>query len=208
MPIESTSSEFNPILEVVLSKGVLQLCSRSAIYSYGSKYDNFFDSFKNIESELPDFEEVLVLGGGLCSIPQMLEENFKISPYFTVVEIDEEVNRLADEYIVQYLQSPIQFIQTDAYHFMMVSAQKFDLICIDIFEDDKIPEPVKEIDFLKQLKKALNKNGRVLYNCLNLKEEDKIEAEKILEHFKKVFPNADFMDTSSNKIISNKPFYK
>ncbi len=206
MVLESTSSEYNPILEVILTKGVLQLCSTNAIYSYGKKYDNFFDSFQKIKAELPLFQEVLVLGGGLCSIPQMLEENFKVNPYFTVIEIDEEVNRLAHQYVTQFLKSSIQVIEADAYFFMMINSEKYDLICVDIFEDDKIPDAFMEKEFLSKLKKSLTKDGRVLYNCLNLKEEDKKEANEMFLTFQKVFPNAGYLDTSSNKILSNKPF--
>lgn len=48
--IESTSSPWNPLLQVCLSRGRYQLCTSGAIYSYEDLYSNFFMTFAVLHS--------------------------------------------------------------------------------------------------------------------------------------------------------------
>jgi hypothetical protein len=61
--LESTSSVFNDELDVLLVKGEYQLVTPEAIYSYGNRYDNFFDAFKKIGIEKYDIDSVFLYSG-------------------------------------------------------------------------------------------------------------------------------------------------
>ena len=204
VPLETSSSDYNELLQVSLLSNTLQLCSKNAIYSFGEKYDNFYKAFQKIPDLLDEVETVLVLGLGLGSIPYMLEQKFKYDFDYTFVEIDEEVVRLANEYTLQYLESSQQTYSTDAYVFLLQMPQKFDMICMDIFLDDVIPSDFESTDFLKLLKKRLNKGGFVLYNRLTVSAKDLKNTELFFKSFQQVFPDASYLDVGGNWLLCSR----
>ncbi len=204
--IESAPSDLNPHLYVSLKKGRYQLCTANAIYSYGDLYDNFFKAFQHLDFEQQSIKQVLILGFGLGSIPWMLEKNFKKQFEYTAIEADEAVVYLANKYVLDEIESPIQLICTDAEAYIDQSQTQFDLICMDIFLDDITPERFKSQDFLKALEARLSPNGILFYNCLSANKKDRIQTESFYrENFQKVFPEAIFLDVNSNWIIINRP---
>lgn len=205
VPIESTSSPFNAKLDVLLCKGRFQLVTNNAIYSYGDLYTNYKRAFDKINLSNFDIKNVLVLGWGLGSIPFMLEEKFKKIYHYTAVEIDEEVLLLAHKYVTQYLKSPIESICSDAYAFVMQSDATYDMICMDVFVDDEVPEQFQHQAYLEQLKKMLGDNGILLFNRLYLTKKDKRSTRAFFENtFLSVFPDGDYLDVGGNWIITNR----
>ncbi len=198
--LESTSSKHNPVLVVSLDRGSVKLSTDTAIYSYGEKYDNFGDLFKAMD--LGSVKDVLVLGLGLGSIPVLLE-NCSFNDFsFTCVEIDEEVIYLASKYTIGSLRSPCQIIHADVAHFIEVESRKFDLITVDIFDSDIIPDVFQTVDFLERLKLLLKKRGVVLYNRLAFTEEDTIQSQKYFDEiFIKSFPMAKYYLIKGNFML-------
>jgi len=203
--IESASSSFNEKLTVLLCKGRYQLVTNNAIYSYGDLYTNYRRAFDKINITQFDIQNVLVLGWGLGSIPYMLEEKYEQNYHYTAVEIDEKVLYLANKYVTQYLKSPIESICSDAYPFVMESQAKFDMICMDVFVDDEVPEQFQHVGFLENLKQMLGENGILLFNRLYLTKKDKRLTRAFYENaFLKVFPDGDYIDVGGNWIITNR----
>ncbi len=204
LTLETSQSDYNPLLRVALKRGQYQLLSANAIYSYGAMYDNFVKAFQRIDIKNRTVEDVLILGFGLGSIPYMLEKVFDRKYYYTAVEIDAEVLHLANKYVVPDLDSSINFIVSDAQSFVAVCEEQFQLICMDVFLDDKVPEELQEEDFLEDVKRLLAPGGILLYNKLAYREPDKKEALHFLEtRFSTVFPKAGFMDVDGNFILVN-----
>ncbi len=203
--IESAPSEINPHLYVSLSRGRYQLSTANAIYSFEDLYDNFFDAFKEVNLDQYPIEDVLILGLGLGSIPLMLEKNFEKKYNYTAVEIDESVIYLASKYALPQLESNIQMICADAFAFVMQTEQKFDLICMDVFLDDVVPEEFEENDFLKKLKTLVNDDGILLFNRLASHPKD-VERTKVFYHknFKAVFPEGSYLEVKGNWMLLNK----
>ncbi|MEZ4907743.1 MAG: hypothetical protein R2771_08945 [Saprospiraceae bacterium] len=111
----------------------------SAVYSYEDKYINFYNTFSKIDWDKLHIEKVLILGLGLASIPQMLEKNFKKQFEYHIVEIDSEIIRLAEEYILNDLTSQFFIYEMDAEIYIDITTEKFDMIIIDIFDNNTIP---------------------------------------------------------------------
>ncbi len=205
MHIESTSSEFNPQLVVSLVKGRYQLCTANAIYSYEDLYKNFTEAFEAIDLDPLKIQNVLILGFGLGSIPLMLEHNFGKKYHYTGIEIDEEVIRLASKYALPQITSGVEMICADAYDFVKLSSQKYDMITVDIFQDDVIPAKFEETSFLENVKNLLTPDGILLYNRLAFNDED-IERSLSFykEIFKNVFPAASFIEVNDNWMLLNR----
>ena len=203
--IETTESEHNPFLHIVLRNGQYQLCTAHAIYSYGDLYDNFSKAFEQIDLERLNIKNVLILGFGLGSIPLMLEKKFHKKYHYTAIEIDPEVLRLANTYILPDIQSSIEFQILDAHTYAMFSNEQFDMICMDVFLDDTVPMELEQDDFLHNLKDLLSENGVLLFNKLAFQAKDKKEALAFFQnHFKRVFTEGEYLDVQGNYILLNR----
>jgi SAM-dependent methyltransferase len=205
MHIESAPSPTNPHLYVSLKRGRYQLSTARAIYSYGDLYDNFNKTFQAIRLDKWPVENVLLLGLGLGSIPFMLERNFHKNYQYTAVEIDEAVAYLAHKYVLSGLQSPIETVCANALDYVDQCRETFDLIAMDIFLEDHIPDEFETEDFLRQLAGLLSPNGILLYNRLSRTKED-LDRTRVFyrDVFSVVFPNAAYVDAGGNWVLINR----
>ena len=202
--IESIYSDINETLHISLSQGRYQLSTQNAIYSFGDLYSNYYLAFEQIDFDKHKIENVLILGFGLGSIPMMLENNFQQEFNYTGVEIDECVIYLAEKYVTNTLKSPINIFTADALTFVKICEQQFDLICVDIFLDDVIPEDFQQQDFLQAIKSLLNKDGIILYNRLAQTKADKRASSVFYqEQFLPVFPKGRYIDVNGNWMFTN-----
>jgi len=204
--IEETQSPFNPYLRVSLNRGRFMLSTQGAIYSFSDLYTNFQFAFRALDFSKLAGNEVLLLGLGLGSIPDMLERRFRRSYHYTAVEIDETVSWLAHHYVLQDLRSPVEIITTDALTFVQQSRQTFDLICMDIFQDDRIPSAFETPEFLENVREKLSDGGLLLYNRLSMTYGDKEKTRSFFRDvFLKAFPEGGFYDARTNWVLTNRP---
>lgn len=202
--IETTSSDYHEALHVSYSRGRYQLSTENAIYSFGDLYTNYFRAFEQLNLDSRKVENVLILGFGLGSIPMMLEQNFGKKYQYTAVEIDEEILYLAHEYVTHELTSPIETICTDAAFFVEYCQETFDIVCVDLFLDDIIPDNFQQQAFLQNIKNLIAPNGILLYNRLALTDEDKAKNNAFLNNeFLPVFPKGRYLDVEGNWMFLN-----
>ncbi len=201
--IEDAPSDLNPALHVCLVNGRYQLCTENAIYSYADLYDNFSGAFAKINLKDRAIKKVLILGFGMASIPIILEK-MGLDYTYTAVEIDEQVIYLASKYELPYLRSPVQMICADAAQWVEITEEQFDLIAVDIFLDDVIPDRFTQSYFLENTKNLLRPGGLLLYNRLANTEAD-LEKTKIFfeDTFKKVFPEGRYLTVGGNWMLVN-----
>jgi len=197
--LEETSSEINPLLQVYLSKGRYQLCTEKAIYSYEDKYENFEFAFRQLKWDRYKIEDVLILGLGLAAIPMMLEKHFNKTLRYTAVELDEEIVYLANKYVLKNLSSKMTVINADAFHYLYQTYDSFDMICMDVFLDNIIPDKFREKSTLEALKRVLSDRGVLLYNVLKTGYET--ETDKLIEDLSSVFEHVWYDQIENNLII-------
>jgi hypothetical protein len=205
--LEETLSAYSGKLEVICRNGRYALCTKNAVYSYDDLYVNFRDSFQQLDLEEYGIKNVLVLGLGLGSIPLLLEKKFKKKYNYTLVEIDQKIVDLAIKYTLDELKSSYSIICVDALEYVKTCSQQFDLVAIDIFIDDQIPSAFESIEFLEDVKKVLSPNALLMYNQLTYNEVLSSKAASFFQgKFKNVFPEADFLSLSGNKMLLNKAY--
>jgi len=204
--LESHSSDINPSLHLALVKGRLQLCTDNSIYSFEDKYDNFYKTFQKINQKNWDYESVLILGFGLGSIPTMIEKKLNFKLHYTGIEIDDIIIDLVSEYVLPQLKSSVELIHSKAEVFVNSSTSCYDMICVDVFIDDVIPQQILAKSFMHKLKTRLNPKGVILLNMLADYKSDKENAEKYFKKvLQKVFTQSMLYNTGTNYIlISNK----
>lgn len=190
-------------MSVILSQGRVQLLSGDAIYSWDDLYKNFLVAFDRLKIDERKIEDVLLLGLGLGSIPYMLEKVFNRNYHYSAVEWDETVAHLAVKYTLSRLESPIEIITADAEVFVQVTEEQFDLLIIDIFEDEITPPQFCTEEFLQACAALLRPGGLLLFNRLH-GEDVSIQqvTERFFERrFRNVFPEAWAIDTKGNWIL-------
>lgn len=205
--VESAESDYNPYLYVSLRRGRYQLSTANAVYSYGDLYTNFARTFARWNWEQYPVDEVLILGLGLGSIPVILEQTHQQSCQFTAVEIDEVVLELAQYYVLDGLQNPQQMIVADAaIAVQQLPEESYDLLCIDIFDDDIVPEVFETVTFLEDAKALLRPGGVLLFNRLAASPKDEQLSKEFFETtFLKVFPEGYCLDVGGNfMLVSDK----
>jgi spermidine synthase len=203
VPLESTSSDYNAELHVSLRWGRLQLSTANAIYSYADLYTNFAKTFARYRWAQHPVQEVLLLGLGLGSIPYLLERTHGRQCRYTAVEIDEVIIELAHDYVLNELDAPIETICGNAlFAVAQLPAASYDLICVDIFEDDKVPAAFETTDFLEAARALLRPGGVLLFNRLAYSHQDRQHSETFYQTtFRQVFPRSALLPVARNYML-------
>ncbi len=200
--LEMTASDLNPELTVLLFRGRLQLLSGNAVYSWDDLYRNFNRAFAQIEVQKKPYHDVLLLGLGLGSVPFMLEKIYGCKYHYTAVELDEAIADLATRYTLTRLESPVEIIVADAEIFVEVNEDQYDMVIVDIFEDDLTPPQFRTPEFLNQCSERLKSGGTLLFNCLYNQSHERSGTKRFFEQvFKTCFPNAQAFDTDGNWVL-------
>src|SRR3990172_5122028 len=166
-------------------------------------------SLKEVKGKRQEVKECLILGLGGGGIAKIVRKNWPASPnrgepdcrivgvdvYPIIVELGKkylELDKLDVEIVIQdaldYLtshQSPV--------------TNHFDLVCVDMYVGDKVPEKFETENFLNLVRTVLASSGVCVFNRLYYGEKKK-EAEefhiKLIHVFKKVrpvYPEANVM---------------
>ena len=204
IPLESASTAYNPDVDLQLRNGRYLLTTPNAIYSYGDLYLNFYEAFRRLKPQDREIQDVLVLGLGMGSIPWMLEKKFGRTYNYTCVEVDEVIAGWAMKYTVPELKSPMTIYTANAVPFVQACTQRFDLVCVDLFLDEHVPDELDQPEFTKALADLVNNNGLLMWNRLADKEPLVHRTEIFYENvFSKIFTEAHILTFEGNWMLLN-----
>lgn len=187
-------------IEVTWNNGKLVLDSKNTNYSYGSlqrvlKKGLLYIGFEKIKA----MNQILVLGVAGGSVIKTLANEIKTKAAITGVEIDESIIEIATTYFGLDQVSNYKTHLADAATFINETTTTYDLIIIDIFEDDNMPTFLFSANFINAIKKCLHKNAFVLFNTMLQNETEKERNTNFMHHFDKDFYNC--------KTLSNVEYY-
>lgn len=180
--LEKRNGELGHLLEITLDGGKLLLNTKTANYSYGTLHQVFRRAFYFAKVEEMKPKNVLVLGFGGGSIVKILLKELNLSPKITGIEYDSVVIELWNEYFGGEFAEKVDLIQTDAFEFVKKCEAKFDLICVDLFIDTKVPAQFQTMEFAKNLLSCTEKNATIISNFIVEKSKEQ-EVLKTLEQF-------------------------
>lgn len=195
--IERRTSSLHPVLDLYLHCNQWQLATEDAWYSNGKRYRPLLTAFKQIKEELTGVHHVLVLGTGLASAVQILED-MGFHPDYTLVDIDKVVLDLAIELMPKHNLSRIEPVCMDAQLFMLKNKTSYPLIVCDVFMGRDVPGFVSSAAFLEQCKTSLQPGGRFILNYL---EKSKSLYREICLLMDRVFPGYKRIEFGINKIF-------
>ena len=146
-----------------------------------------FTHVLDVLSQLSTIGNALVLGLGAGVLPAKLSsKGFKID----VVDIDPITLDIAKNFF-RYKPKNTSFSFEDARTYVKKCEKKYDLIIIDLFFADSVPEHLTTKEFYKNLDNCLNDNGVVLSNSL-IDLSNKLALNSVLSTFYNQFDDLYF----------------
>lgn len=182
--IYESKSEISQALEVTWNNGKLVLDSKNTNYSYGSLQKVLRKGLITIGFEkINAMNEILILGVAGGSVIKTLVDEVLFKGSITGVEIDERVIKLSNDYFGLNQIKNYTPILADAKEFVSNTSKKYNLIIIDIFEDNKMPDFLFEKRFVDCCKQILQENGCILFNTMILDSNKNDRNSSFLELF-------------------------
>ena len=144
-------------------------------------------------------KNILMLGLGGGSIPMMLT-NFNKLLSIDIVEIDPEIADVAKKYFHFKTSQRIRLFIKDAFAFTKDSKKRYDIIIMDAYLGNDLPQPLSTVEFFKETDRCLLDTGILI---VNLMTTDRVYFKKMLKKISSVFGEIWILDgnTSSNTII-------
>lgn len=164
--LRNYSSRFSGNIEINLVNGIRMIDTKTSNYSYGSLQKVLKTGLKGIQFGT-NHCRVLVLGMGGGSVVQTIRRDFKSDAHITLVDIDEEMIAIARNEFKLLNYGNITLVNADAFSYMQNLRSAFDLIIMDVFIIDIIPEIFLTEPFLKSLNRNLTPNGSLIYNTMS-----------------------------------------
>ncbi len=201
--IETFPSEINPLIEVAIINGRTQLNAGCVNYSFGPLHDAFRKYFHKDPPLISDESQVLILGLGGGSVVNILREEYNLKSKITGVDIDTAVITAARKHFSLDKVENLVIVISDAYEYIKSCKLKFDLIVIDIYIDDTTPAIFESRQFISELGRCINENGKVVFNKLQHSGEDDSGVKRLSNYFRTEFRRTKVHKVSVNKSSPN-----
>ncbi|MFI5221948.1 MAG: spermidine synthase [Bacteroidia bacterium] len=198
--LKTIESPLNGTLELWLINNKKELNTKNANQSFGSMQEIFRKVFETIKLKEKKTDKILLLGLGCGTIPEIIFEELKLNCSMTAVEYDPIMIGIAKDHF-DILRFKDLVIETgDAKKYVNECPDKFDLIVVDLFNDDVVPEDFLQLDFLKRVCECLNDEGMLVFNMVT---RTKLQQSKFVE-LKKYFAHSEVIKIFSNSVLVHK----
>ena len=180
-------SRVGPDIEVCLINGRYQINAGSVNYSFGPLHDAFRRYFRRDPPVTEPGAPVLILGFGGGSVAVILREELELANPITGVELDEAMLLAGHEHFGIGRIQDLVIHQMDAFEYILQCTQKYALIIVDIYVDDKVPQAFESLDFIAAVKECLAPAGKLVFNKLVSDEETAHERMALEDIFSGIF---------------------
>lgn len=134
----------------------------------------------------PDPKSICMLGLGGGSFVRYFHQRYPQTP-MTVVELDPVVMTIAEQFFELPAPSEsYQLLQGDAFEFLDITPERYDVIFSDIYSHETLPEILNQIEFYQRCADRLLENGLLVANLITETMDDFIE---IIHKIRHVFAN-------------------
>lgn len=197
-PVEKKQSRFSGQVVVSYHRGQYKLSTEKAVYSFGKNYTSFANAFKAVDILNRNITSVLVLGFGLGSVVDLLDNHSGINS-ITAVDADEVIMELAKKYLFADSKKKVEYVVADAAQYIRQS-RAFDLVLFDVFIEDETPMSFLTEPFLTALKNTVLPGGMLLYSKIESSYANKIENAGFEKVFSAVCPRSFSINTDGNRV--------
>jgi len=177
---KKVNSDYNGMLELTLIKGRKILDSKNSNYSYGSLQRILEIGVSKVD--LKNVSSVLLLGLGGGSIISSLRKKFGYNQKIFAVELDQKVIEIAQKEFFISSSDNLIIENCDAQEFVNKRNCKFNLIIVDLFIDNKVPEQFYSEEFCDNLSSIMTKKCSIIFN-LGIDQIDTDKRKTVINFF-------------------------
>lgn len=184
-------------LELFLHKKQFRLQYGKVLYSDGHDYFPFKIGLNKVP-HLSRYNSVLVLGAGIGSIGMILQEQFPQKEWrIDFVDISRPILDICTNIMELYPNIKARYNCMDAMEFVATSRTKYDLICVDIFNETIVPEKFLSQVFLHFLQQSMQDHSSLVMNMMFQTKLQRGVFESVLEQ---AFPDHECIEEDRNCI--------
>ncbi|HJX59078.1 hypothetical protein A2V61_04095 [Candidatus Woesebacteria bacterium RBG_19FT_COMBO_47_8] len=195
--IEEVRSALNGKIEVVKSVGFgTYIKVEGLTQSGGVVYEVWQSTLKKVKGKKLDIQRSLILGLGGGSAAKLVKKYWREAK-ITGVDIDPVMVRLGEKYLDL---KDVEIRVEDAEKFIgreVAAGTKYDLILIDMYIGDTVPEKFQSDKFIKTIHTMLGQGGVAIFNRLYFGEK-RSEAVKFGNKLEKAFLNVEYVYPEAN----------
>lgn len=186
-------------IKLWLYKRQLKLQYGRVLYSDGTEYFPFKMAFSKMKTRLSEAENVLVLGAGIGSVGMMLHDKFPGKQWqMHFVDISKPILETCSSVMDFFPNVSGEYTEADAIAFIQNRpGKKYDLVCVDVFNEDRVPQEIFSENFVHAIKQVLKDSSSVVMNVMFEDEAQKEDFEKVLTDEFSVF---DRLEKEQNSI--------
>ena len=195
--IEEVRSALNGKIEVVRSVGFgTYIKVEGLTQSGGVVYEVWQSTLKKVKGKKLDIQRSLILGLGGGSAAKLVKKYWREAK-ITGEDIDPVMVRLGEKYLDL---KDVEIRVEDAEKFIgreVAAGTKYDLILIDMYIGDTVPEKFQSDKFIKTIHTMLGQGGVAIFNRLYFGEK-RSEAVKFGNKLEKAFLNVEYVYPEAN----------
>jgi len=177
---KTVNSETNGELKITYYNGKKMLNTKDANYSYGSLQKILEYGISKIE--LNRVKKVLILGLGGGSVVASLRNKFDFNGYIQAVDIDEKIIEIAKNDFEIRSSKNLAITKYDAFKYVKKNNKKHDLIIIDLFINNEVPDQFYSAAFCANIEKLVSEKGYFIFN-LGLKGKMNEKTKQVIGYF-------------------------
>jgi predicted membrane-bound spermidine synthase len=141
-----------------MQSGIFTDGSRDLVFAYTQ-------AMADVVNQAPHKDRVLMLGGGVYTLPEYIAKEHP-DTLVDVVEIDPHLERIAKEHFGYTAPENVRSIAEDARTFTQYTQQKYDVILVDVFNEQTTPFSLSTREFAAALGNILQPGGVVVVNII------------------------------------------
>lgn len=180
---KKVDSDHSGVLEITMVDGRKILDSKNANYSFGSLQRILETGLSKIE--LKNVSSILLLGLGGGSVISSLRNKFNFNGKIYAVELDQKVIDIAEKEFFISSSDTLTIENCDAFDFVKKCDRQFDLIIVDLFIDNKVPEQFYTEAFCDNLSGIMKVKGSILFN-LGMEQINREKRDIVVNYFRKI----------------------
>lgn len=180
--IFKSKSTINKSIEVTWANGELVMDSENTNYSYGSLQRILRIGLLKIGfTKIQSMKNILVLGVAGGSVIKTLVDEIGYKGPIKGVDVDPEIIKIANTYFQLDTIPNLTIYFQDAFEYVLKCNDRYDLIIIDVFQDNEMPSFLFENFFLNPTTSLLQPKGFILFNTMILNNTDNARNKKFIQ---------------------------
>jgi spermidine synthase len=195
--LEKVDSQINGEITIYQSFGSPKMTIGGLLQSGGIVADIWKKCSTRFKIQDLRFKNILILGLGCGTAAKIFSKSFPDANIIGV-EIDPVVIDIGRKYFGVSKIPNLKIVCQDANKFK--SNISFDLIIVDLYLGENIPDKLQNNNFLKNIKNLLSKDGIAVFNRI-FWDEHRIQAHNFVNRSVKVFKKTELIRTVANLLV-------